>query len=217
MTDPRAFRQRQQRVFRYLSENRIEAGVIVDVEGLRNQSLRYLCGQPGDALLFLFTRGESLLVPWDVPLARSLATADNLIPFEQYERSVFRCINTILQERRAGAVELSAALPYPLVQKLIGALPGAAVRCGPGGIDETINALRMIKDAGEIEALRRACGITDELIAAVPDFLTGEPKLSELELALFLEAEARGRGAEGSHLFPPKWSGGIRMQPLSLD
>jgi len=195
MINPQTYRLRQRRVFDYLSESRLETGVIVDLEGLRNRSLRYLCGQPGDALLFLFARGESLLVPWDVPLARSLATTDELIPYERYGRSLFSSIKSVVQERGAGGIELSVALPYPLVRALVESLPG--VVCREGGIDETLNGLRMIKDPEEIEALRSACRISDELIRALPGLFKDRREVSELELALFLEAEARRRGAEG--------------------
>lgn len=197
MIDPQAYRRRRQRLFDYLSERRIELGVIVDLEGLRNRSLRYLCGQPGDALLFLFAGGESLLVPWDVPLARSLASVDTSIPYERYGRSLFTCIKSIVQERRVRRAELSAALPYPLVRALVESLPGVAVECRQGGIDETINVLRMIKDIEELKLLRRACRITDELISGVPGLFAHRREVTELELALFLEAEARRRGAEG--------------------
>jgi Xaa-Pro dipeptidase len=197
MIDPQTYRLRQQKLFRTLSQNRIEVGIIADLEGLRNQSLRYLCGHPGDALLFIFAGGRSLLVPWDVPLARSLATADSIIAYERYGRSLLTCVKTIVQEREIRAAELSAALPYPVVRTLIEALSGTRIKCRQGGIDETINVMRMIKDPEEIETLRRACEITDELIAAVPDFLASRRKTSELELAMYLEAEARRRGAEG--------------------
>jgi Xaa-Pro dipeptidase len=196
MIDPQTYRLRQQKIFRYLKENRIETGLIVDLEGLRNQSLRYLCGHPNDALLFLFAGGESLLVPWDVPLARSLATVDSITAYERFERSLFACVKTIMQERKIKTVELSAALPYPVVRALLEAHAGAEIECRQGGIDETINVLRMIKDPEELAALRRACGITDELIGTVPDFLARRSGASELDLAMHLEAEARGRGAE---------------------
>jgi Xaa-Pro dipeptidase len=231
MIDPRTYRERQQKIFRYLSENRIQAGLIVDLEDLRNQSLRYLCGHPADALLFLFATGESMLVPWDVPLARSLATVDRLTAYQRYERSLFTCVKTIVRERGIRTVELSAALPYPVVRSLVGTLSETQIECRQGGIDETINVLRMIKDPGELEMLRRACGITDELVAGVPEFLARRSDASELELAMHLETEARSRGAEGMgfdtlaassrrsfaiHCFPNFTSESIVGQGLSI-
>lgn len=195
--DPQLYRRRQRRLIDYLRANQIEVGVIVDLEGLRNRSLRYLCGLPADGLLFLFAGGRSMLVAWDVPLARSLATAEELIPFERYARSLFTSIRSVLGESGAKRAELSAALPYPLVQKLKGSLSAVTIECRQGGIDENLNVMRMIKDSDEIESLRKACRITNELIGALPDLLAEKPGVSELELALFLEAEARRRGAEG--------------------
>ena len=191
------YRSRQQQICDYLGAESFDVGVILDFEGLRNHSLRYLSGQPEDALLFLFAKGESLLVPWDVPLARSLATADKLIPYETYGRSIFECIKTIFQEGHIGRAELSGIFSYPLVKAMKEALPGVKMECRDGGIDETIHVMRMVKDSEEIELLRQACRITDDLIEAVPVLLDDAETVSEEQVALFLEAEARKRGAEG--------------------
>jgi Xaa-Pro dipeptidase len=195
--DPRGYRLRQRRLADRLSDQRIELGVIVDEEDLRTRSLRYLCGQPGDALLFLFAGGDSLLVPWDVPLARESATADTLVPYERYDRSLLRCIESIVRERRVRVMELPASLPYPLVRALIELLPETEFLCRWGGIEEFVTDLRAIKDAEELELIRRACEITNELIEALPEALAGRREVAELELGTFLETEARRRGAEG--------------------
>jgi Xaa-Pro dipeptidase len=195
--DPEHYRFRQQKVCGYLAEREIQVGVIVDQEGIRNRSLRYLCGQPMDALLFLFAEGMCLLVPWDVPLAESLATVDELIPYETFSRSLFTAIRGVLEERSIRRAELSAALPFPLVEALKSVLPAVRIVCKHGGIDDAINVMRMVKDSEEIALLRRACAITDVLIQAVPGFVGKHPEVTELELALFLEAQARRRGAEG--------------------
>jgi Xaa-Pro dipeptidase len=197
MIDPRAYRRRQRRLAERLSKDRIRAAVLVDQEGLRNRSVRYLCGQPGDALLFLFTEGDSLLVPWDVPLARGLATADELIPYERYDRSLLSCIKSIVKERRVEIMELPAALPYPLVRTLIDSLPETEFLCRWGGIEEFVDDLRMIKDVEELKLIDKACGITNELIDAAAGLLAGRREVTEMELAMFLETEARRRGAEG--------------------
>jgi len=197
MIDSPRYRSRQQRICDYLSSKNTDVGVILDFEGLRNHSLRYLSGQPEDALLFFFARGESLLVPWDVPLARLLATADKVVPYETYGRSIFNCIKTIFQQGHIRRAELSGILSYPLVKALQEELPGVQMECRDLGIDETINVMRMVKDSEEIELFRQACRITDALIEAVPVLLEDAETVSEEQVALFLEAEARKRGAEG--------------------
>jgi Xaa-Pro dipeptidase len=196
MIDPRTYRLRQRKITDTLSQSGLEAGVLVDLEGLRNRSLRYMCGQPADALLFLFAGGGSLLVPWDVALARSLAAVDETLPYERYGRSLSGCVKTVLLERGIKRAELSAALPYPLVRALKEALPEVELRCRGGGIDDSLSAMRVIKDPEETALLRRACAVTDELIELVSELLA-RPQATEIELALFLEAEARRREAEG--------------------
>jgi len=191
--------------------------VLVDFEGLRNRSLRYLCGHPADALLFLFPArtggaegagganggqgaagaGESLLVAWDLPLAQRLACVDGGIAYEDYDRSLHQAVTTVLAERGVRSAELSGGLPFPLVQGLQAALPAVEIRCRDGGLDGCLAGAREIKDAEEIACLREACRITDELLALVEDRVRGPRDLSETQVALLLESEARARGAEG--------------------
>ena len=197
MSSQACYRLRQQRLYSYLREKDCEVGVILDFEGQRNRSLRYLCGHPADALLFLFASGESLLVPWDVPLARSLATADRLIAWEAYRRSDFEALRSIIEEARVSKVELSAFLHYPLVERLREALPGVQVECREGGIDRRIAVMRAVKDSEELRLLRAACRLTDELLAELDALLRDGKPRSELELALYIEGQARRRGAEG--------------------
>ncbi len=197
MSNPACHRFRQQQLYSYLREKDCEAGVILDFEGQRNRSLRYLCGHPSDALLFLFASGESLLVPWDVPLAESLATADRLVAWEAYQRSDFEALKAVLEEGRISKVELSGFLPYPLVERLREVLPKVQVDCREGGIDRRIAAMRAVKDSEELRLLREACRLTDELLAEVGALLSDGRPRSELEFALYIETEARRRGAEG--------------------
>jgi len=84
-----------------------------------------------------------------------------------------------------------------MVRELGRALPGTELVCRRDGLDEAIGAQREIKDASELEALRAACRLTDELIDACEGLLAERGQPSETELALHLEAMARARGAEG--------------------
>jgi Xaa-Pro aminopeptidase len=61
-------------------------------------------------------------------------------------------------------------------------------------IDERLAALRLVKDADELEAIERACGLTDACFA----YLTGiiRPGMSEREIAWELEGWFRANRAE---------------------
>jgi Xaa-Pro dipeptidase len=191
------YRARREAAASWLRERGLDAAVLADFEGLRNASLRWFTGHPMDALMLLEASGETLLVPWDLPLAERRARVERIEPYTRFGRSLPRALNELLTERRLSRVELSAAFPYPLVRQLAEALPGVKWECREEGFDAHAARLRAVKDASELEALRAACRLTDELAAAVGERLAGGWRPSEAELALFLEAEARARGAEG--------------------
>jgi Xaa-Pro dipeptidase len=102
---------------------------------------------------------------------------------------------------------------------------------GSGGLDDFAAGLRAVKDAGELEALRQACRLTDELLGEVEQRLASGWRPNETELALFLEAGARERGAEGPafetlaagpgrsfaiHAFPPYTAAAFGARGFSI-
>jgi Xaa-Pro dipeptidase len=194
------YRARQRRVAEHLAEIGIEAAVLVDLEGHRNRSLRYLCGHPQDALLFLFASGDTLLLPWDVTLARRLAVVGAIKAFEEYGRSEEKAIRSVLADAAVASAELPGTLAYPLVESLKSSLPDIAMSCRSDGLERRLQEWRALKDPQEVQALREACRITNDLLAEIETRLTAgrAPEgLRELDVALLLEAGARGCGAEG--------------------
>jgi Xaa-Pro dipeptidase len=192
------YRARRERLAAWLAGQGLEAAVLADFEGLRNASVRWLTGHPMDALLLVAASGEALLVPWDLALAERRARVERVEPYTRYQRSLRQALKGILPPRGLSRVELSGAFPYPLVRELSEALPGSHLECREEGLDAELALLRAVKDAEELASLRSACRLTDELAGEVERRLkTGGWKPTETELALFLEAEARQRGAEG--------------------
>ena len=192
---------RQRRLCGYLEEHDLEAAVLVDLEGSRNPSLRYLCGHPQDALLFVFAPGDTLLLPWDVPLAERHAVVGSVRAFEEYGRSEEAAIRSVLGDAAVRSAELPASLSYPLVESLKASLPGAELLCRSDGVERRLRQWRAVKDESELAALRRACRLTNELVEEIETLLLGSslghPELREVDRALRLEAKAREGGAEG--------------------
>jgi Xaa-Pro aminopeptidase len=60
-----------------------------------------------------------------------------------------------------------------------------------------VQGLRAVKDEEEIRLYRIASGITNEIIDLLEDRIRGGKLKTELEVALFIEAEGRNRGCEG--------------------
>ncbi|MBN1836348.1 MAG: aminopeptidase P family protein [Spirochaetales bacterium] len=230
------YQARQRRLCDYLAENDIEAAVLVDLEGNRNRSLRYLCGHPQDALLFLFADGETLLLPWDVPLAECHAVVGSIRAFEEYGRREETAIRSVLADAAIKTAELPGTLAFPLVQSLKASLSGTALHCRSDGLDRLLRGWRAVKDEEELASLRRACALTNELLGEVESLLldAGHAEASgvaEQELALRLESGALRRGAEGMgfetlaagpgrsfaiHCFPAVTSGPFGAQGLSI-
>ncbi len=195
------FHLRQEKIYTYLEDRKLEAVLLADLEGQRNKSLRYLCGHPRDALLFLFAGGSSTLLPWDVPPAEERASVDRIIPYTDYDRSIPDAVGGIIKERGmdlSSRVEISGRFFFPSVTELKQVLPEVEFICQDEGIDAFILNLRSVKDSEEISLMREAAHITNEIIDGIERLLSDKPgKITELELAFYIEAKAREMGAEG--------------------
>ena len=99
---------------------------------------------PGDALLFIFKTEKTILVPWDVILAKRMAEVEEMIPFTDFQRENVKAIRGVLErgDMLSGTIELSSTVPYPMFQKLREALPGASLICREEGIDDELLLLR---------------------------------------------------------------------------
>lgn len=85
----------------------------------------------------------------------------------------------------------------------------AGVELIPAGA--IVEALRRVKDAGEIDRIRRACAIADDAFAAlIPRLAEG---LTEQQFALELEFAMRERGASGNSFDPIIASGPNGAKP----
>jgi Xaa-Pro dipeptidase len=74
------YRTRLEKLWDWMAHEGIALVMFEDTEGRRDNTLRWLTGHPGDALLFLSVERKSLLVPWVINLAKALAHADLVIP-----------------------------------------------------------------------------------------------------------------------------------------
>ncbi len=200
------YKDRQSRLAAWLKKEGIDAALIEDAEGRRNRGLRYLCGMPSDAILFVlaegssYPKGSSILLPWDIHLAENFAVADILKAYTDYSRSITSALPGVLKEFDIDAkkVEISETTPYPLWEELKKAVVGVEIICRKGGTDSVIDGMRNSKDAGEIALYRKLCGLTDEVTEDLISRIADGSITTELETAMFIEGESRKQDCEGT-------------------
>jgi len=178
----------------------LDGMVLEDTEGRRNSLIRYLTGLPQDGLFFVFRTGRTVLVPWDLIMAKRIAVSSKIVPLTDFERRTERAIQGVLDMEGFGSgshIELPAATPYPLFMKLREQIPGVTFSCPERGVEYRLNEARARKDEGETACIRKAADITNEVLDRLAlGFEQGE-FATELDAAAFTEHLGRKKGAEG--------------------
>jgi Xaa-Pro aminopeptidase len=194
--DPRPLRQRA------LTELLAAEGL----DGILVQSLpniRYLTGFTGSSGLLL-VRGAELVLVSDFRYAvQAGREAGTLVRVEIDPTSVWERLRKVVSERPAGTLGFEAhVVTVQERDRMETLLPG---RWKPAG--ELVERLRMVKDPGEVAAIRQAAQLAEEALAEVlPTVRAGE---RELDVGARLEHALRVRGSEW-HPFPTIVASGPR-------
>ena len=225
---------RRARVAARLREEDIAALLIEDTEGRRDTSIRYLTGQPGDALLVISAAGPSVLIAWDVNMANALAKVDEILAYTDFERRAIKALEGALARlgvAKGSRVELPAVTPYPAYVDYVEALPDYDLVCRSDGLDAFILGLRAVKDSAEVALYRRVSALTDGLMDELEAAVKAGRIATEMDAALFIERECRIRGCEGTgfetlaagpsrsfgiHAFPPYGSGAFASPGMTI-
>jgi Xaa-Pro dipeptidase len=187
----------------------VDACIVDDFENQRTSTLRWLCGHPMDAVLFIFATGKTVLVPWDVHLANQRSTVDQVVPYTEFKRSFRQAVIGVLEAEglrssaASGArrkVECVQRTSHLRRQELASDLPEMEIILREDGFESVVGRWRTIKDVSEIAALLKAADITNSIVEKVEKLLAAPgdaDRLRELDIAQFLEREALSLGAEG--------------------
>lgn len=189
---------RVKKVGEYLESHKISVAVFHDSEECRDPNLRYLCGHPSDAVLFVTSRGKAILSPWDENLAREKAHCQEMIPFTEFKRDYIECVKSILQEINPGEkiLELPSSTSHIEYGKFRDALDSWKIECREDSVHDYVCSMRAQKDEYEIECTKKACSITSGMTDKIEGFLREGKFKSESDVALFIEKELRDQGCE---------------------
>jgi Xaa-Pro dipeptidase len=202
--DGAIFAARRQKLAAWMRENEIKLVCIEDFEEHRDPSLRYLCGMPGDALLFMNDDGASILAPWDEIMAGKmafLASADKIMLLTRFKNDRTAAISAAVSDfglKCGDKIEFSAKTAHTVMIKRRETLDGYEVLCREGGLDNEILKFRSIKDAVEIEIYKKCAELTDEITFSIVENVKDGKFLTEADVALFIERRARELGCEGT-------------------
>ena len=228
------YSKRRERVAEALKSRGIAAARFEDFEHMRSPSVRYLSGHPGDAFLVISADASAVLVPWDLNMAEKMASVDKILAYTSFGRRSETAMRAVLAELGVPAglkVELPSATPYPVYIDHVAALDEWDLVCENGGIDAALLAMRASKDSGELAIYGRVSELTDRLMDRIEEGVRKGRLATELDVALFIEKEARAAGAEGTgfetiaagparsfgiHAFPGYGAGPFGAQGLSI-
>jgi len=195
------YQGRLEKMWDWMAQESISLVMFEDTEGRRDQTIRWLCGHPCDALLFLSVDRKTLLVPWDINLAKSYASADTLIPYGDFSRQPLNAVMgavKALSIPQGAKIEIPPVTPYPQFLNFVGEISDYDILCRERCAVSHAQMLRAIKDADEIKIIKQAAGITNELIDLLEKQVRGGKIKTEADAALLIELEARKRGCDGT-------------------
>jgi Xaa-Pro dipeptidase len=196
---------RRNKLYQWMAEERVSLVMFEYTEARQDPSIRWMTGHPGDGLLFLgfdyHGRAHSLLVPWDIHIALLYAEADSIIAYTEFDRQPLKALKGAISYFKipfGGKIEIPPVTPYPLFLYYVGALIDFEILCRNGGIHGEVEILRAVKDPEEIGMYRILSAITNELIEVLEGHIRSGELTTEDGVALFIEAECRKRGCEGT-------------------
>jgi Xaa-Pro dipeptidase len=229
-----SFVERREKIYGWMAEAGISLLLFEDAEHNRDKAVRYLTGQPGDALVFLSAAKKCLLVPWDVNMANLYADADDILPYAKFDlnaNSAAKAAAAYFKTPYGSRIEVPAQTSYPAFLKYVENLSDYDVLCRNEGAKAELEKLRAVKDEDEIRIYRLLAAKTNEIIDLLEKNIADKTLKTEADAALFIEAECRARGCEGTgfqtlaagparsfgiHCFPSYTAGPFAEKGLSI-
>jgi Xaa-Pro dipeptidase len=202
MIMPQKFERRRELIYDWMARAGISLLMIEDAEGRRDSNLRWLSGMPADALLFLSVERKSLLVPWDINLARIYANADYIRSYNEFDRlPVNACQKAaaLLKIPHGSRIEIPPVTSYPRFLRFIEALIDFDIICRDNeGAGAVLENLRAVKDDEEIRLYRRAAAITNDIVDLLEKQLRAGKIKTEYDAAELIQSECRKKRCEGT-------------------
>jgi Xaa-Pro dipeptidase len=196
------YKTRREAIYDWMANEDIALVMFEDTEGRRDPAIRWLTGQPGDAVLFLSAADrKSLLMPWDINMARLLAGADAVMPYNDFGRRAIQALPNAADHfhiKPRGRIEIPAVTPHPLFVSYQKELADYELVCRSNGIATEVERRRAVKDEEEMRIYKTLSSITNDILERLEKNVRDRTLKTETDVALFIESEARKQGCEGT-------------------
>jgi len=186
-------------ILKFIEEKKIDVLMITDYENSRNVNLQYLSGHPTDATMLINSSGESVLVPWDVPLAEKHSEVDEIINPANFSYNLFLAMKDLFENRwkkSSITVGVHSTTTYGFVVKMKAIIPGVKYFEEPIQIQQLLEKLRATKTEFEIKRLLKAAQIGTKTIKDIHDFCVNDPDGTEKELSFLVRKRLAEYGAD---------------------
>jgi len=130
--DNKKYSRRRSALAAELMRKGLSAVIVSDFENGRDSSLRYLCGQPSDALLVVNKNATSVLIAWDVNMAHRMGDSNHILPFTDFGRQSAQALKAaldLLGLEKGSKIALPASTPYPEYIELVQSLDAFDLIC----------------------------------------------------------------------------------------
>lgn len=169
-----------------LKENRVDALLITSAT-----NRRYLTGFTGSAGYVLISEDKAIFIT-DFRYTQQARTQASNYEVIEHKTSIIETVNEQLKNLGIHTLGFEEeVVTYSLFKKFEKAF--AVVKLVP--LAQTIEKLRMVKDEGEIQLIKKATEIADQAFSYILNVL--KPGKKESEIAFELECKMRELGAQG--------------------
>ena len=196
-----AYNNRLDKIYDWMAREGIALVMLQDYKPVKNPAVRWLTGHPEDAFLFLSVERRSLLVPWDINMAKFMAQADEIVPYGDFDRQAVKALGGALKHMKIpknSRVEIPGATSYPMFLKYVEGIQDYDIICREGGLKAELEKYRAVKDEEEIAIYRKIAALTGDLVDLLEKNVRSKKLKTEADVALFIEGECRKRGCEGT-------------------
>jgi Xaa-Pro dipeptidase len=134
-------------------------------------------------------------------MAKASAGVEAIVPYSEFERSPVKALQGAVEffkTPKGSRLEIPSVTSYPRFLKFVEGINDFDIICRDNGVGPELEKGRAVKDEEEIKIYRRLAAVTGEITDAIEKHVRSGKLKTEVDIALFIEAEGRKRGCEGT-------------------